>query len=460
MGRILKFNADKANDRIAALDGIIAQLRHDIEYITDFTIAWFEHLYEKYASRFPRHTVIRGFDSIEATRVAEANKRLYLDREGGFAGTGLKDAEFVTMCSDIDDILIFYKDGRYKMVKVAEKFFVDSGVIHMQVFKKGDKRMVYNAVYLNGRGGAYYKKRFRLTGLTRDKEYNLTKGLPGSRVLWFTANPNGEAEVLRITLRPQKRLKVLQLDCNFAGLDIKGKDALGNLVTKNQIARISLKEKGTSTLGGRKVWWDADVLRLNYDGRGRYLGEFQPSDMVLVVMNGGEYYTTSFSDTNHYDEGIMYIGKYDMRQVWTAALFDASQGYPYLKRFTFEPVARRQRFVGEDEKSVLLLLTSTPAPRLSLTFGGADSSREPQQVDAAGFIGVKSYKARGKRLTTWELASIQELEPAPAPGPEIAGDSSGQADETAEPQPEEVMSRTEIVDELTGQQQLFTDEDE
>ena len=456
MGRILKFNADKALDRIAALDHTIADLSYNIEHITEFTIGWFEHLEEKYASHFPRRTVIRGFDSIEATRVAEANKRLYLDREGGFAGTGLKDAEFVTMCSDIDDILIFYKDGKYKLVKVADKFYVGPGVMHMQVFKRGDKRMVYNAVYLNGKGGAYYKKRFKLTGLTRDKEYDLTKGAPGSRVLWFSANPNGEAEVLRVTLRPQKRLKVLQLDCNFAELEIKGKDALGNLVTKNPVARITLKEKGTSTLGGRKVWWDPDVLRLNYDGRGEYLGEFQPTDLVLVVMNNGEYYTTNFSDTNHYDDGIRYIGKFDPRMVWTAVLNDASQGYPYIKRFSFEPAAKRQRFVGEDEKSSLILLTSTPFPRLRVTFAGADAERPAVEIEAEEFIGVKSFKARGKRLTTFELGAVEELEPTRQP--EAPADDSEQKD--AEDADQEQVSMIDVVDELTGQQQLFTDSEE
>ncbi|MDE6242803.1 MAG: DNA gyrase/topoisomerase IV subunit A [Muribaculaceae bacterium] len=456
MGRILKFNADKALDRIAALDHTIADLSYNIEHITEFTIGWFEHLEEKYASHFPRRTVIRGFDSIEATRVAEANKRLYLDREGGFAGTGLKDAEFVTMCSDIDDILIFYKDGKYKLVKVADKFYVGPGVMNMQVFKRGDKLNVYNAVYLNGKGGAYYKKRFKLTGLTRDKEYDLTKGAPGSRVLWFSANPNGEAEVLRVTLRPQKRLKVLQLDCNFAELEIKGKDALGNLVTKNPVARITLKEKGTSTLGGRKVWWDPDVLRLNYDGRGEYLGEFQPTDLVLVVMNNGEYYTTNFSDTNHYDDGIRYIGKFDPRMVWTAVLNDVSQGYPYIKRFSFEPAAKRQRFVGEDEKSSLILLTSTPFPRLRVTFAGADAERPAVEIEAEEFIGVKSFKARGKRLTTFELGAVEELEPTRQP--EAPADDSEQKD--AEDTDQEQVSMIDVVDELTGQQQLFTDSEE
>lgn len=452
MGRILKFNADKSNEKLLALTERIDGLRHDIEHVVDYTIAWYEHLKEKYGAKYPRRTVIRGFDSIEATKVAEANRRLYLDKEGGFAGTALKEGEFVCTCSDIDDILIFYKSGKYKVVRVAEKFFVDKNVMHIQVFKRGDKRTIYNAVYLNGKGGAYYMKRFAITSVTRDKEYDLTKGLPGSRVLWFSANPNGEAEVLRVTLKARQRLKVLQFDLNFAELAIKGKEALGNLVTKNEIARITLKEKGTSTLGGRKVWWDPDVLRLNYDGRGEYLGEFQGNDQVLVIMDNGEFYTTSFADTNHYDAGIMKILKFDPECVWTAALFDASQGYPYLKRFTFESSSRRQRYLGDDTASRLLLLTDTPFPRLRLTFGGPDSVREAAIVEADEYIAVKSFKAKGKRLTTWQLDCIEEIEPTKAPESEPTEESA--EDVAAE---EEIISQMDVRDELTGQRQLFTD---
>lgn len=452
MGRILKFNADKSNEKLLALTERIDGLRHDIEYVVDYTIAWYEHLKEKYGAKYPRRTVIRGFDSIEATKVAEANRRLYLDKEGGFAGTALKEGEFVCTCSDIDDILIFYKSGKYKVVRVAEKFFVDKNVMHIQVFKRGDKRTIYNAVYLNGKGGAYYMKRFAITSVTRDKEYDLTKGLPGSRVLWFSANPNGEAEVLRVTLKARQRLKVLQFDLNFAELAIKGKEALGNLVTKNEIARITLKEKGTSTLGGRKVWWDPDVLRLNYDGRGEYLGEFQGNDQVLVIMDNGEFYTTSFADTNHYDAGILKILKFNPERVWTAALFDASQGYPYLKRFTFESSSRRQRYLGDDTDSRLLLLTDTPFPRLRLTFGGPDSVREAAIVEADEYIAVKSFKAKGKRLTTWQLDCIEEIEPTKAPESEPTEESA--EDVAAE---EEIISQMDVRDELTGQRQLFTD---
>ncbi len=462
MGRILKFNSDKAADRLLALDKNIADLLDDIDHITDYTIRWFEHLKEKYGARFPRRTVIRDFDSIEATKVAEANRRLYFDRERGFAGTALKDAEFVCNCSDIDDIIVFYKDGRYKLMRVADKFYVDKNVIHLGVFKRNDKRTVYNVVYLNGKGGAYYKKRFHISGLTRDKEYNLTRRLPGSKVLWFSANPNGEAEVLRVTLKPKPRLKVLQIDVNFAELEIKGKDALGNLVTKNDIARIALKEKGTSTLGGRKVWFDPDVLRLNYEGRGNLLGEFQGNDLVLVVTTDGQFYTTDYNDTNHYDDNILRISKFNPAQVFTAALYDASQhGYPYIKRFRFEPSAKPQRYVGDDEKSSLILLTDTVYPRLEVVFGGHDSVRGSMEIDAEEFVAVKGFKAKGKRVSNFEVASITELEPLRLPEEEPQEEEpeqSADGNATAETE-EEIVSQVDIRDELIGQQQLFTDTD-
>lgn len=459
MGRILKFNSDKANDRIEALDANIAAIAHDIEHITDFTVKWFTHLKEKYGDRFPRRTVIRDFDSIEATKVAEANKRLYFDREGGFAGTGLKDAEFVCNCSDIDDIIVFYKDGRYKLMKVSDKFYVDKNVIHLGVFKRNDRRTVYNVVYLNGKGGAYYKKRFHIIGLTRDKEYNLTRGLPGSKVLWFSANPNGEAEVLRITLKPKARLKVLQLDLNFAELDIKGKDALGNLVTKNDIARVALKEKGTSTLGGRMVWFDPDVLRLNYEGRGKLLGEFQGNDQVLVITKDGQFYTTGYSDSNHYDDNILQIRKFSPSEVFTAALRDANQqNYPYIKRFRFEPTAKPQRFVGDDERSRLILLTDTPFPRFLVTFGGHDSVRGEQEIEAEEFVAVKGFKAKGKRISNFEIASVVEIEPLRQPEPEPEPQDEKTENEPAN-KDEENVSQIDVRDELIGQQQLFTDEE-
>lgn len=416
MGRILKFNSEKANDRILRLNEEIDRISYDIEHIKEFTIKWYQHLKEKYGAHFPRRTTLRGFDSIEAAKVAEANKRLFFDKEGGFIGIGLKEGEFKFTCSDIDDILIIYRDGTYKIVKVQEKLFIGKKVQYIGLFKKDDKRTIYNLIYRNGKEGEYYKKRFFIKGLTREKLYNMTKGTEGSRIEYLSVNPNGEAETVKVTLtgkanstgRPPRNRELL---VDFADLALKGKDSLGNLVTKYQVKTITLEKRGGSTLGGREVWFDRDVLRLNYDGRGESLGIFQGDDQLLVITTNGQFYTTSYSDTNHYDDDILLIEKFDPAKVWTAALYDATLGAPYLKRFQFENSVRRQRYVGNDEESKLLLLTDTPYPRLELKFGGKESTRPPQEIDAEEFIAIKSFKAKGKRLTTFPLDSITELEP-------------------------------------------------
>lgn len=436
MGRILKFNSEKANERIARLEADVERISDEIEHITDYTIRWYRHLKEKYGDKYPRRTTLRGFDSIEATKVAEANKRLMFDKEGNFIGTGLKEGEFQFNCSDLDDILIIYRDGTYKIIKVQEKVFIGkkgTKVRHIGLFKKDDKRTIYNVIYRNGKpntdeygnitgGGYYYKKRFYITGLTREKEYDITKGLPGSRIEYLSVNPNGEAEVVKVTLtgepnesgRGPRNKELLE---DFSQLPLRGKESLGNLVTKYAVKSITLEKRGGSTLGGREVWFDRDVLRLNYDGRGESLGVFQGDDQVLVITKDGEFYTTSYADTNHYDDNIMRIEKFDPHKVWTAALYDATLGNPYLKRFTFETSARPQRYVGSDDKSRLLLLTYTPYPRLEVVFGGHDAVRPPLEIDAEEFIGLKSFKAKGKRITTYRMERITELEPLRFPEP-------------------------------------------
>lgn len=442
MGRILKFNSFKADEKIARLTEEIEALQYNLEHITDYTIDWFQHLKDKYGRNFPRRTSLRGFDSIEATKVAEANKRLYFDEEGGFIGTALKDNRFLLTCSDIDDILIIYRTGKYKIVKVQEKLYIGTGkqVMHVAVFKKGDKRTIYNVIYRNGKTGPYYKKRFYITGLTRDKEYDITKGAPNSRIEYLSANPNGEAEVVRVSLKDTpvngKMPRNLEIPVNFAELDIKGKDSLGNLVTKYQVKSISMTEKGTSTLGGREVWFDRDVLRLNYDGRGESLGEFQGNDQVLIITKNGEYFTSSYSDSNHYEDNIERIEKFDPHKVWTLALTDtAQQGLPYLKRFRFEPSARPQRFVGGEEGSETILLTDTPRPVLKVVFGGADEVRPPLEIIAEEFVGIKGFKAKGKRISLYNIGSIEQLEPLP-PLEEPEEETIPQSEETAQ-EPEE-----------------------
>ena len=455
MGRILRFNAERNEELIASIRARIDVIDDHLAHIIDFTVEWFRNLQLKYGDAYPRNTVIRAFDNIQAAAVAEANEKLMFNREEGFIGTALKKddkTEIIGPCSSIDDVIIFYRDGRYKIVRIQDKLFVDKDVLFVSVFTK-DERTVYNAIYRNGRNGAYFMKRFKVTGITRDREYNLTPGEPGSRILWFTYNPNGEAETVNVTLKPRPRLNRLQIEIDFSSLAIKGRSAMGNLVTKNEIARISLKRKGVSTLGGREVWFDPDVLRLNYDGRGQFLGEFAGNDMVLVILKNGEYYTSTFDAANHYEDNILRIEKFQPGKVWTAILNDADQGYPYIKRFTFEPTVRHQRWLGDNEQSTLICLSDAQGARFCVTFGGGDAFRQPMEITAQDFIAVKSFKAKGKRLTTFVIDTITEIEPVDIPQPEV--DKPDEADSTDETDESIERSDDEVRDELTGQQRIF-----
>ena len=366
MGRILKFNSDKADEIIARYKDEIEEIKHNIANIVDFTISWFVMLKEKYGKNYPRKTEIRSFDTIEATKVVEANEKLYINREEGFIGTALKKDEYVCNCSDIDDVIIFYKDGKYKIVKVSDKMFVGKNVLYLNVFRRNDKRTIYNVVYRHGKLGPDYIKRFAVTGITRDKEYDVTQGKEGSRIVYFSANPNGEAETIRVILKPKPRQKILVFEKDFSDIAIKGRQSMGNILTKAEVHKISLKQKGGSTLGGRKVWFDQDVLRLNYDERGRFLGEFQSDDQILVVHDNGDFYTTTFDITNHYEGGIIRIEKFDANKIWTAVLYDADQKFMYLKRFTFEASVRKQNFLGDNTDSKLTILTDIVYPRIQV----------------------------------------------------------------------------------------------
>ena len=446
MARILKFNKDKADELIARLKGEIEEIDNHLVHITDYTINWYEGLKAKYGKNFERKTEIRNFDVIVATKVAEANEKLYINREEGFIGTGLKKDEFVCNCSDIDDVIIFYKDGKYKIVRISDKLFVGKNILYVNIFKKNDKRTIYNVIYRDGKDGAYFIKRFNVTSMIRDREYDVTQGNPGSKIMYFTANPNGEAEVVKVALRPNPRIKKLILERDFSEISIKGRQSMGNLLTRLEVHKISLKHRGGSTLGGRKVWFDYDVLRLNYDGRGEYLGEFQSEDSILVVHKDGEFYTSDFDLNNHYDSDIMILEKYDPEKVWTAVLYDADQqNYPYLKRFCFEQSTKRQNFLGENKQNELLLLTSETYPRINVVFGGHDSFREPMIVDAGEFVGVKSFKAKGKRLTTFAIDKIEELEPIVREEPEVQTEEVDEA----------VNDSEEMVNEDDGQMKLF-----
>ena len=470
MQRILKFNKDKADELMARLKAEIEDIDRDLANLTEVTANWFQFLKDKYGKDHPRLTEIRNFDTIDSAKVAEANQKLYINRNDGFIGTGLKKDEFVCNCSDLDDVIIFYKDGKYKIVRVADKLFVGKNILYVNVFKKNDQRTIYNVVYRDGKKGACYIKRFNVTSMTRDKEYDLTQGTDGSRVMYFTANPNGEAEVIKVTLDPSQNIKRVFLIKDFSDIIIKGRASKGNLLTKYQVTRIGLKSHGHSTLGGRKVWFDPDVNRLNYDDHGQMLGEFFDDDQILVILSNGDYYLTNFDLNNHYESNILRIEKYDADKVWTAVLYDAdNQGYPYLKRFQMDATKKKQNWLSDNPASQLLLLTDTPYPHLLVTYGGADAFRGSEEIDAEQFIAVKGYKAKGKRLTTYALESIEEQDPQldprnssqtsptnPASDPNPSADS---AEEQEDLDPDAGKSEQQIRDELTGQLNLFDNED-
>ena len=431
MARILKFNKDKAEEAIARMKADIARIDKDLANMVNVTIRWFRMLKDKYGPAYPRRTEIKNFDTIVATKVIEANQKLYINRADGFIGMELKKDEYVCNCSEIDDIILFYKDGKYKVVKVADKLFVGQGVLYLDVFKRNDKRTIYNVVYRDGRNGAYFMKRFAATGLTRDKEYDLTQGKPGSKICYFSANHNGEAEVIKITLKPNPKLKKPIFEKDFSELLIKGRQSMGNLLTRNEVKSVGLKSRGTSTLGGRKIWFDKDILRLDFDGHGDYLGEFDSDDQLLVINANGEYYTTEPDANCHFDVGVMRIEKYDQGKVWTAVLFDASQSnYLYLKRFNLDISSKRINILGDEKGSSLVLLTDTVYPRLLVTMGGADSFREPMEIDAETFVGIKGVKAKGRRVTTFKVDKVEELVPLrmPEPDPEPVVNESEETD--------------------------------
>jgi len=455
MGRILKFNSDKADELIARMKGEIEEIDRHLANIVEYTVNWFQMLKDKYGKNFPRRTELRNFDTIEAAKVVEANEKLYINREEGFIGTALKKDEYIANCSDLDDVIIFYRSGKYLVTNVADKKFVGKNIIHIDIFKKNDSRTIYNAAYKDGKTGFHYIKRFAVTSVIRDKEYDITQGTPNSKVIYFTANPNGEAEVIKVTLKPNPRLRKITFERDFSELAIKGRQAQGYLLTKNDLHKVSLKQRGASTLGGRKVWFDRDVLRLNYDGRGDYLGEFQSNDTILVVLDNGDFYTTNFDLSNHYDNNVSILEKYNPNKVWTAVLFDADQNnFPYLKRFCLDATNKKQNYLGENKDNKLVFLSEQHYPRLEVTFGGNDSFREALIIDAEQFIAVKGFKAKGKRLTTFETASIKELEPTRFPEPEDTNDES----EEEEPEildPDDGKSDDDIIDEITGQMKLF-----
>jgi len=409
--RISKFDVKKADDHIKSLESELEEVKNHLKNIIPYSINYFKQIKKKYGKGRERKTEIRSFDTIEATKVVADNAKLYVNYKEGFVGTSLKKDEFVCDCSDIDDIIIVRKDGVYMITKVSEKIFVGNDILYVNVFLKNDERTIYNIIYQDGKDGALLAKRCSITGLTRDKEYNLTRGRPGSKIVYLSANPNGEAEVIRIHHKPKARLKKLVMEFDFGELNIKGKSSMGNIVTKNAVQKISLKEKGLSTLGGRKIWFDDAVLRLNVDGRGLFLGEFSGDEKILVITKNGYFRNTGFDLSNHFEENILLIEKFKPEKVYSVIYWDAEQKFYYVKRFILEESEKAQCFINENPDSRLISLTEVEYPRFEIKFGGKHKERSNEIIEVAEFIGVKSYKAKGKRLTSYMVDNIQEIEP-------------------------------------------------
>ncbi len=449
MIRITKFDSKKADDLMRDLQKKIAETKKNLAHLTEYTISWFSMLKDKYGAAYPRKTEVRNFAIINVKTVVEANEKLYIDRAEGFIGTGLKKAEYLFDCSDLDDIIIFYKDGKYKIVKVADKAFVGNNIIHLAVFKKNDERTIYNVVYRDGKAGTFFWKRFFVTGMARDKEYDLTQGKNGSRIVYFTANPNGEAETVRVQLKPAPHLKKDDYTMDFSELAIKSRYARGNVFTKYDIKSVTLRSKGASTLGGRKVWFDPDILRINYDGQGTYLGEFQSEDHVLVITRNGNYFLSSFDLTAHFEDNILRIEKFNPEKVWSLAFYDGEQNYYYGKRFLLDATAKPQSFLGDNPQSRIIILNDREEAVFLLSF--KDETKEDLVIEMADFIGVKTPKGKGKRFTTLDIKKITDITPAPpapeepetdlsGPGEEIS-DTEGQEEQTVE-QPAPVQEET------------------
>ncbi len=439
--KISRFDIKAAEEKIRGIEADIEEVKNNLEHLTEFTIRYFQQLKRKYGARFPRKTEISTFENIQAEKVITLNAKLYANKADGFVGTDPKKidgAEYICDCSDIAEIVVFMKNGKYLVTKVKDKAFIGKDIIHAAVFNRKDERTVYNVVYRDGKpGGVYYAKRFAITGITRDKEYDLTLGKPGSTVLWFTANSNGEAEVLRVQYRPRPKLKKLVDEYNFADLAIKGRTSRGNVVTsKNSIQRITLKAKGVSTLAGKQIWLDEDIYRLNDAGRGLYLGEFSEGDQILVLCKDGSYYTTGFDLSTHFQGDIMRVEKFDPEKIFSALYYDGPAKSFYIKRFSFEPNnGIAVSYIADGKGSKMLGLSEDRWPQLEVTFKGKNAGREPERIDVEQFIGKKGFRAKGKKVSSLEVKSVQFVEPLVKEEPDLPEepDSPEEPDTTSVP---------------------------
>lgn len=421
--KISKFDTKAIDEKIAAIEAEMETVKNNIEHITEYTIDWFKMLKEKYGKPFVRQTEITAFESIAVTKVVSNNAKLYANYEEGFVGLNLKkddNGTYICDCSDLSEVIVIGKDGKYRITKVTDKAFFWKDLLYVGVFNRGDSRTIYNVIYREGKSSVSYAKRFAITSVTRDKDYDITTGEEGSKILWFTVNHNGEAESVRIYLRPRPKLKKTQFEYDFSTLAIKGKASRGNLVSKNPIARIQLKSKGVSTIGGKDIWYDADIQKLNDEQRGQYLGEFGPEDKVLAIFKDGTFYTTSFDVSNRYQGEVIKVEKFDPNKTYTALYYDAAAKAFYVKRFSFvlsdnTPLS----FIAPGTKSYLVALSEDKHPQFQVIFGGKYEHRDPENIDAEEYIAKKGYAAKGKKCHQYDLKEVKFIEPLHRPEDDI-----------------------------------------
>ena len=426
--KISKFDTKAVDEKLKGIEAEMEEVKNHLEHLTEYTIRYFKNLKKKYGKAYPRLTEIVEFESIESTRVVSNNAKLYANKAEGFVGTNLKkedNAEFICDCSDLSEIIVIHKDGKYMVTKVSEKAFLGKDILYVGIFNRNDQRTIYNVIYREGKTSLSYAKRFAVTGITRDKEYDITQGTPGSTILWFTVNGNAEAETVKIYLRPRPKLKKLIDEYDFSELGIKGRASRGNLVSKNPIQKITLKSKGISTIGGKDIWFDEDIQRLNEDGRGMHLGQFNTGDHILAIFKDGTYYTTTFDLSNRYQGNLLKIEKLDINKIYTALYYDKAVGAFYIKRFSFDvsdntPVC----FIADSKGSYLVALSDDKHPQVEVTFGGKNENRLPELIDAEEFIAKKGIQAKGKKVSQYDVKTVVFTEPLHKPEDDIKPEES------------------------------------
>mgnify|MGYP000981988467 FL=1 len=437
MARILRFNLPKHEAALLQIEADIKQLRHDLNHLTDYTIRWYEHLVTRYGSAFPRRTKVTNFGTIEVTKVAELDAKLYINREEGFFGTALKEGEFVCNCSSLDEVLVIFRSGKYFVGKVEDKrFYGQEEVIYINRYVRNDERTIYNVVYRDGKSGSVYAKRFNILSVIRDRVYDITRGKDGSRILYLSVNGNGEAEKIAVKLKIRNaRQRLFQFEKDFSDIPIKAKSSVGLLVTKAEVHSVTLLSKGFSTLGGRDVWFDRDIFRINYNEQGEYLGAFHARDRILIILSNGECYTSDFNDNIHIEENLLRIEKHQPKKLWTAVYYDAEQKHHYIKRFYIEEEQKRELILGENPKNELLLLTDTYYPRLLIGKKEKDGEVRTTEIDVEEFALVKSIRARGKRIAPYLIDQVEELAPM-KPSPTFEEEHAEEMGDSSEETPD------------------------